>query len=312
MHERPSERGRIGITGANGNLGRRLIERLSSGHTSGAGVRAIVRSERAAAMVRDTDGVDVEVLDYADADALERGLGGCDAVVHLVGIIKEGATSSYVQAHEDTCTALTTAAARSGVRRIVYLSILGSEPGATNPCLASKGRAERILMDGKVSTVVLRVPMVLGPGDYASKALRGQAQARVVPLLRGGVGREQPIDADDVVTAVIRAIDLPADASVALDLAGPESLSRRELLERTAALYGNRPTVIPIPFALENGFAALLERISANPPLTRGMLGVLDHDDDIDPTSACEHLGLELTPLDTTLAKCVGPERTDA
>jgi hypothetical protein len=56
----------------------------------------------------------------------------------------------------------------------------------------------------------------------------------------------------------------------------------------------------------------LLERVSANPPLTRGMLGVLDHDDDIDPKPACERLGLELTPLDTTLLKCVGPERTDA
>ena len=37
------------------------------------------------------------------------------------------------------------------------------------------------------------------------------------------------------------------------------------------------------------------------------MLGVLDHDDDIDPRPACARLGLALTPLDETLRRCVGP-----
>jgi uncharacterized protein YbjT (DUF2867 family) len=313
VHEGPH--GRVAITGANGNLGRRLIERLSSEAAVARPVRAVVRSQRAATTVRDSPGSDdleVAIVDYTDSDALSAALSDCDSVVHLVGIIKEGATSSYERAHEDTCTALADAAAGSGIRRIVYLSILGSTPESANACLASKGRAEHILIGGEASSVILQVPMVLGPGDYASRALRGQAQSRFVPLLRGGTGREQPIDADDVVTAVIRAIELPGDESMILELAGPEVLSRRQLLERSAALYGNSPGVIPIPFALENAAAALLERVSANPPLTRGMLGVLDHDDDIDPRPACERLDLDLTPLDDTLAKCVGPERTDA
>ena len=37
------------------------------------------------------------------------------------------------------------------------------------------------------------------------------------------------------------------------------------------------------------------------------MLGVLDHDDDIDPKPCCDRLGLKLTPLDETLRLCVGP-----
>jgi NADH dehydrogenase len=300
--------GSVLITGANGNLGRQLIQRAFEGTDGPRPVRAIVRSERARRTLADISNLDVAVLDYADVEALAHAAEGCDSVVHLVGIIKEGSTSSYAGAHEATCSALANAAAKAGIRRIVYLSILGSRPDADNACLASKGRAERILLESPTPTLVLRVPMVLAAGDYASRALRGQAQSRVVPLLRGGTGREQPIDANDVVNAILRGIDLPGSSDLALDLAGPESLSRRELLERCAALYDNHPRVLPVPAFFVNAFARLLEMLTANPPLTRAMVGVLDHDDDIDPGRACEQLGLSLTPLDETLAACVGPE----
>jgi uncharacterized protein YbjT (DUF2867 family) len=300
--------GPVMITGANGNLGRRLIRRAFDASGGPRPVRAIVRSERARQSLADIADLDVAVLDYSDSEALAHAAEGCDSVVHLVGIIKEGSTSSYEGAHEATCTALASAAAKTSIRRIVYLSILGSQPDADNACLASKGRAARILLEGPTPTVVLRVPMVLAVGDYASRALRSQAQSRVVPLLRGGAGREQPIDANDVVDAILRGIDLPDSGQLALDLAGPESLSRRELLERCAALYGNHPLVLPIPAFFMNAFARMLELLTANPPLTPAMVGVLDHDDDIDPGKACEQLGLSLTPLDATLARCVGPE----
>ena len=300
--------GPVLITGANGNLGQRLITRWSAPPDGPRPLRPVVRSERARKTLADGCDHDATILDYADEAALTRAAAGCDAVVHLVGIIKEGSTSSYERAHEATCVALARAAERAGVRRIVYLSILGSQPDSTNACLASKGRAERILLESSVPTLVLRVPMVLGPGDYTSRALRGQAQSRLVPLLRGGAGHEQPIDADDVVQAIVRGTLLPGQDDLALDLAGPQSLSRRELLQRCAALYDTRPRVVPIPAAAMNAFAGLLEKLSADPPLTRAMVGVLDHDDDIDPAFACTQLGLRLTPLDDTLAKCVGPE----
>jgi NADH dehydrogenase len=299
--------GPVLVTGANGNLGRLLIGR-ALGSNGSRPVRAVVRSERAREALAGFADLDLRILDYTDADALTAAAQGCAAIVHLVGILKEGSTSSYERAHETTCAALVRAAERAGVRRIVYLSILGSRPDADNACLASKGRAERILLEGPVPALVLRVPMVLGPDDHASRALRAQARASRVPLLRGGSGREQPIDADDVVAAIFRGVDLPGDEALALDLAGPESLTRRELLERCASLHGNRPGVIPIPFLAENALALLFEKLMADPPLTRAMLGVLDHDDDIDPGEACARLGLRLTPLDETLAKRVGPE----
>jgi NADH dehydrogenase len=290
------------ITGANGHLGRALIHRLA-----GRKLRAVVRSQRAAAVLRALpEAPEIAVVGYADAEALAGAAAGCDAVVHLVGILKESRSARYGDAHEGTARALAAAARRAGFRRVVYLSILGARADSGNDCLASKARAEAILLESPLETTVLRVPMVLGGDEPASRALRARARARVVPLVRGGASLEQPIDAADVVEAIVAALARPELAGRALDLAGPESLSQRELVRRAAALLGRPPPrVVAVPLAAARGLAALAERFLADPPLTPAMLGVLDHDDRIDPEPAVRALGIALTPLDDTLRRCL-------
>ena len=296
--------GRILVTGANGNLGRRLL-RLLAGECA---VRAVVRSERAAEAVRAAGAEpapEIQVLDYADAERLAAAARGCTHAVHLVGILKESRASRYADAHERSCAALARAADTAGLRRIVYPSILGSRPDAANPCLASKGRAERILLAAKTPALVLRVPMVLGEGDFAARALRRQALASVALLVRGGASFEQPIYAGDVALAILRGLDAPGLDDAALDLAGPESLSHRELVLRAGRLLGRRPRVLPVPRAAALAAAWLAERLVGDPPVTRAMLDVLDHDDRVDPAEACRRLGIALTPLDEMLERTV-------
>ena len=288
------------VTGANGHLGRDLIRALGDERP----VRAVVRSERAAGMFAEQALAvqpDVRILDYADESALRAAGEGCSVWVHLVGILKENRTARYEDAHERTCEVLARAAEQAGARRIVYMSILGADPASRNTCLASKARAEEILTAGATPATTLRVPMVLGRGETAAGALRGQASAPITFLTRGGATREQPIDARDVVTAIRLAADEDGDTRGGLDLAGPESRSHRELVMRVASLLGRSPRIVPLPVSLLRGLAGLFEILSAAPPLTRAMLGVLEHDDDIDPAPACRRLGLELTPLDDTL-----------
>ena len=296
--------GPVLVTGANGHLGRALIARAPSDDD----IRALVRSERAAAQVRAVRGVEVRIVDYTSRSALTEAARGCRAAVHFVGIIKEGGGASYEDAHERTCEALAAAAADAGLERIVYLSILGSHPDAKNACLASKGRAERILRAGSTPACVLRVPMVLGPGDYASFSLRKQATSRLVAMPGGGRTLQQPIDAGDVVRAVVAALSRQTPIAGELDLGGPECLPHHALVARAAALHGRRPAVVPVPLALVRAGIGALERLSASPPMTLSMFDVLQHDDRVDVSTACKLLELELTPLDETLRRCVGPE----
>ena len=288
------------LTGANGRLGRSLLRAVAGGRH----VRALVRSERAAASLRELPKAqqpEIVQVDWTDADALARAGSGASDWVHLVGILKETQSSRYPDAHERPALALARAAALAGARRVVSVSILGAEPTASNACLASKGRADQTLLAGAVPATVLRVPMVLGPGELSAVALRAQARAPITFLVRGGATLEQPIDRRDLVRALLLSLSAPAPAA-ALDLAGPESLSHRALVQRVGALLGRRPRILPLPLVLVNALAFGFERLLAEPPLTRAMLGVLEHDDRIDPSPALHRLGLTLTPLAETLA----------
>jgi NADH dehydrogenase len=299
--------GRTLVTGANGRLGRRLLRHLAA-RGPGAVPRALVRTRAAADALANMPGaprVEVWTADYADAAGVADAALGCERVVHLVGILRETPSSRYVDAHERATRVLARAAESAGVRRLVYLSILGANPASPNACLASKGRAEAILLESKVPSTVLRVPMVLGPDEIAARALRARTAARVVWMVRGGASLEQPLDAEDLVGGVVRALADGSGTHSVLDLAGPVSLSRRALVERAAARLGRRPIIVPIPYAAAYLAARVFEALLPDPPLTRAMLEVLEHDDGVDPEPACRALGLQLTPLDETLRRCL-------
>ena len=303
-----SDLGRVLVTGANGQLGQLLARRLAG--EPGTRLRAVVRSESAAATLKELGDAapETRVLDYADETALCAAAEGCRFAVHLVGILLESQRSRYADAHQGSTAVLARACERAAVERVVYLSILGVRPDSSNACLASKGAAEAILLRAATPAVVLRVPMVLGPGDRTSQILRAEADARLLPMIDGGRASTQPIFADDVVEGILAALTRPGLEDAVLELAGPEALPARELVARVAALRGGNPRILPVPLALAKAGAWLAERLLASPPLTRAMLEVLARDDRVDPEPARSRLGIELTPLAETLRRCCGPE----
>ncbi|MFB3106212.1 MAG: hypothetical protein ACE1ZA_15010 [Pseudomonadales bacterium] len=117
--------------------------------------------------------------------------------------------------------------------------------------------------------------------------------------------REQPIYAEDVVSAIVAGLSNPGLIDQRVLLAGPESLTQRALAQRGATVVGRRTRVISLPVGLGYTMAYIMEKVLAHPPLTRAMLGVLDHDDDIDPLVGANELGITLTPLDEILRRCL-------
>lgn len=306
---------KILITGANGNLGRQLIRYLCDKpmgmDAPRSTVRALVRSERAAAVIHALaceNQPEVMVGDYTDPSFMREAVTDCHAVIHLVGIIKETSTTRYNHAHEDTCQILADVLEGSPIKRIVYLSILGSRPDSENACLASKGRAEALLSEGPCPSTVLRVPMVLGPDDYASASLRKQAQSKIVSLVGGGKTVQQPVDSQDVIKAILASVRTAHSEDLEFDFGGPESLTHRELVRRAGRLHGRNPWILPIPISLARFFITLIENVGKNPPITRSMFEILQHDDLVDQVPCCTELNISLTPLDETLRHYVGPE----
>ena len=297
------------VTGANGNLGRRLIGKLLQDDTDTT-VTALVRSTRAQQTILDVvqppsfsaeqqARLRVVVVDYEDTAGIASAAAQCERAVHLVGILKATRAASYEQAHQRSCAALVQALPDTHISHVTYMSIVGSSASASNACLRSKGEAEDILCQAQQECCVLRVPMVLGEGDYASFALRKRALSRFSFGFRNN-SLEQPIYAGDVVDAIVQAGTGSVDAC--LDLAGPEVLTRAALTRRAAQVLQRTTTPLSLPIGLGLLFAGILEKLTANPQVTRAMLEVLDHDDEVDPQAAVTALQLAgLTPLDEML-----------
>ena len=124
------------VTGANGNLGKRLLSNMTD-HP----IRALVRSASAKAKLQrfvDEQAlkhVEIKECNYLDAQAMSEATRDGFYLVHLVGIIKETKTTTFFSAHEQPANILKQALQGSQVKRITYLSLFGAAEEAHNPCL---------------------------------------------------------------------------------------------------------------------------------------------------------------------------------
>ena len=296
---------KILVTGANGNLGKKFI--LSKGEVE---VCALVRSEKAKddlmSFVKANGIQDVQIVkcDYLDEQVIKELARSCTYVLHLVGIIKENKDNRFDVVHKQTTKVLVEAIKGGGIKKCCYISILGAKEDSTNTCFSSRGFAEKLFLDSDIPSLVLQVPMVLGEGDYACEALKKNALSGINFSFRK-LSLEQPIYAKDIIEVINIDINKTLKenhSSIGIKaLAGPTSLTREKLILKAAKQLGVKVKVVSLPLFLGYMLARLSEMLFSHPPITRAMLGVLDHDDDIDPLPSCKELGISLTALDEIL-----------
>ncbi len=297
------------ITGANGNLGKKLILSLKE-----YDVCALVRSDRAENEVKNLikehsiKNIEIVKCNYLDVSTIKHAISSCRYIVHLVGIIRENKKNNFDLVHKQTTKVLIQALKDSEVEKVCYISVLGSEENSMNSCFSSRGSAEKLFLKSDISSLIIQVPMVLGEDDYTSKVLRKNALSRINFTFRK-VSLEQPIYAGDIIEAI--KIDVnkclnkePSPNGIKV-LAGPTSLTREQLVKKTAELLKVKVKVFSLPLFLGNALATILEMLFSNPPISRAMLGVLDHNDDIDPLPSCKELGIELTALNKMLQRTI-------
>lgn len=232
--------GPVLLLGASGFVGRHLYPALVA---RGWAVRCASRDPARARGGQDPR--EWVRCDVERPETLPAALAGCAAVVYLVHQI---AGPGYERREARAAQDLARAAAAAGVGRIVYLG--GVAPaGACSRHLASRLRTGRVLAAGPVPTVELRASLIVGAGSASWRIVRDLAARLPVLLLpRWLDSRTQPVAIGDVVAGLVAALDLPLAGSAAFDVPGPEVLSIRDMLLRTAALLDRRPLLLPLPF----------------------------------------------------------------
>jgi len=235
-------RTRVLLTGATGFVGGAVRGALAA---QGFRVRCLTR--RADGARKRHPELDWVEGDVAEAASCAAALDGCRAALYLVHGIGEGA--DYHRREVTAAETFSRAAAAAGVERIVYLG--GVAPsGAGSEHLRSRLEVGAALRAGPVSTVELRASMIVGHGSLSWLIVRDlAARLPFMVLPRWLESRTQPIAIDDVVTALVRALELPLRTSAWFDIPGPVALSGKQILEETARVMGlAHPRMLEVPF----------------------------------------------------------------
>lgn len=234
---------RVLLTGATGFVGRRVHPLLMQ---RGWAVRCLTRDAlKARAELPDRDWVEG---DAGDATALERAFDGCEAAFYLVH--EMGATGDFAAREAETAAIFARSARAAGLTRIIYLGgVLPPADSAASEHLRSRARVGEILRSGTVPVLELRASMIVGQGSLSYIIVRDLAVRLPFMILpRWLDSRTEPVAIDDVVIALVRGLEIPLSAPSAYDLPGPEILSGREILLRTAGALGlRRPLFVRVP-----------------------------------------------------------------
>jgi uncharacterized protein YbjT (DUF2867 family) len=229
------------VTGGTGFVGRALLPALvAAGHR----VRATTRDVSRGAAVAGVEWVRCDVAEHAD---IEQALAGVDAAYFLVHSMGDG-QSDYAEVERRVAHQFEEAAARAGVKRILYL---GGVAPADKPSKHLKSRLDvgEILRAGAVPTLELRASMIVGNGSASWQIVRDLTLRLPAMLLPAWTAsRTCPVAIEDVIVALVRGLEVPLSESASRDIPGPEVLSAREMLLRLAALRGRRIPGIHVPF----------------------------------------------------------------
>ncbi|CAB4244706.1 Predicted nucleoside-diphosphate-sugar epimerase [Methylacidimicrobium sp. AP8] len=220
------------VTGGTGFVGSHLVRRLVE---LGYHVRVLTRAggttKRTLPSVRCT----LVEGDPLDPDVCRRATLGTDAVIHLIGILKESRNISYREAHVQTTRLLLSAAKGNGVRRWLHMSALGSRPYAPSRYHQTKWTAEELVRASELHWTIFRPSVIYGPGDHFLTVFRNLLSRplfryfSILPLPGGGASPLQPVAVEDVVTAFTRALVLPQTIGKEYVLSGPDRVTLAEI-----------------------------------------------------------------------------------
>jgi uncharacterized protein YbjT (DUF2867 family) len=244
------------LTGATGNVGSALLRQLTA---SGARVRCLVRDPRRLGPERVR--VQIALGDLADASSFRNALRGVDTVVHLAAAIRDQPRASIEELNAVATLRLLRAAERTGVKRFLFFSALGTSLHSRARFFRAKALAERSVEEAALETVTFAPSIIYSPRDPWIRLLEAMSLLPAMPISGSGRALYQPIWADDVASAVTAVLDGRGDDRARIELAGPETLSYDDIARETLRVLHRRRRLLHVPLPIVRAGLGAFEQV---------------------------------------------------
>jgi uncharacterized protein YbjT (DUF2867 family) len=230
------------LTGATGLVGSAVLRRLTA---RGVPVRCLVRDPRrlGAERVR----VQLAIGDLADPASWRHALRGVDTVIHLAGTARDQPRGTIEEIDGLAVWRLARAAEQAGVKRLLWTLPLGATPHHPSRVHRAKALAAQALDGAGLEVTTLACSLVYGPRDRRLARLDRLALLPAVPLAGRGAARVQPIWSGDVADCALAALERPPGR---FELAGPDTVTQRDVVAIALHQRGRRRRLLPLPLAV--------------------------------------------------------------
>ena len=282
----------VAVTGGTGFVGTAVVsELLAAGHE----VRILSRK----APERLPEGASHVSGSVVTGEGLNILVEGVDAVVHLVGIIKESGANTFKAAHYEGTVNILAAASRAEVRRYLHMSAMGTRKDAVSKYHRTKYAAEEAVRASGLDWTIFRPSTIFGPSDAFINMLTDMMRKTpVMPVVGGGKTRMQPISVENVATAFRMALESDVTIRKTYELGGPEQLNLRQVLKIVAKVIGKSRLFISLPLVIMTPVAKLGELLRLPLPFTSDQLIMIGEDNIRTGGDPVEELGIDWTPFE--------------
>ena len=290
------------VTGGTGFVGGHIVHELRG---RGLPVRCLVRDPRKASRLT-TWGAELVTGDVTDSGSLRPAASGCDTIVHLVAI-RQGREQQFRRIMVEGTRDLLAAAKDAGAGRFIHMSALGTSDETKDlvPYYHAKWEMEQLVQASGIAYVIFRPSFVFGPdGGILPTFVKLARITPVTPIIGSGRQKIQPIWADDVAAHFAEAVTRDGVTGRLFELGGPDVVSWNEFWQRLKRVRRIRRPSIHVPVRIMRLNALVTERLPGNIPLTRDLLTMLEHGDNVvSDDEAVRAFELPLLSLDDQLRR---------
>lgn len=275
---------KVAVTGATGFVGASVVNELLRRRHE---IRVLARAPEAARS-RFNHPVDVSPAEILDSSSLDRAFAGCEAVIHLVGIIVEDEGRTFDEIHRQGTENVLAAAQKAAVRKYVHMSAMGASLASPSEYGRTKAMAEEAVRRCRLDWTIFRPSVIFGPGDgfvtLLARIIRRSPLA--IPVIGNGQTKLMPVSVRDVARLFADALEKSEASRGSFEAGGPDVLTLNEITREIAAALGKpgKPLIhLPLWYG---SLLATAMKVLPHPPLTHDQLSSLavDNVGDTGPT----------------------------
>lgn len=282
---------KIFLTGSTGFVGKQILHDLLEKKYQ---VRSIIRqgSEQKIPHCREAE---IVHGDITDANSLQGKLAGCDAVMNLVGIIRElpGKGITFEKSHYEGTANLVKAAREQGVRRFIQMSALGARRDGKTQYQQTKFRAEECIRSSGLDYTIFRPSIIYGPGDKFVNLFAGMLKTQqFVPVVGNGRYQMQPVSVENVSMGFVNSLAQSDTIGKVFAVGGPEKIEFNQIIDIIGSVLCVPPHKLHIPVFIMTLAAEMLDWLPAF-PVTKDQISMLLEGNTCDEKPFFEQFGIQ-------------------